>query len=148
MGSNAYDAYKADIQESLECHNSSVSARQTALCASQAKLTDAPEMPELQARVCEKRRALSDTQDQVASLVTLSDSVDKEWSSEENRIIGSVEWAPSISLSVPPHQYTLDLSVLKLQKDRFKHLEGNMIRLGKFEQLGACLGLNSCGVLF
>ena len=54
----------------------------------------------------------------------------KRWSKITQRIIGHVAWAPPIGVGVAPHQYTRDLCVVELYKDRFSNLLGNVLSLG------------------
>ena len=56
--------------------------------------------------------------------------IKKGWSKTKQRVIGYVVWAPPIGVGVAPHQYTRDLCVVELYKDRFMHLIGNVLSLG------------------
>ncbi|EIW74087.1 hypothetical protein CONPUDRAFT_160466 [Coniophora puteana RWD-64-598 SS2] len=54
----------------------------------------------------------------------------KRWGKTTQRVIGHVVWAPPIGVGVAPHQYTRDLCVVQLHKERFMHLLGNVLSLG------------------
>ena len=80
---------------------------------------------------------LAETQDQLAKTVIKIDAlkaffvdVKKRWSKSKDRIIGYVVWAPPIGVGVPPHRYTRDLCVIKLDKKKFRKFRGNVLSLG------------------
>ncbi|KAJ1306713.1 hypothetical protein OPQ81_007703 [Rhizoctonia solani] len=55
----------------------------------------------------------------------------KEWSELNERVIGYVVWAPPISVLTPPHGYTKDMCVIKLNEKKFsRNFKGNVIDLG------------------
>ncbi|KAF9049012.1 hypothetical protein BJ165DRAFT_1580826, partial [Panaeolus papilionaceus] len=54
----------------------------------------------------------------------------KNWSSRENRTIGFVIWSPPLGVGAAPHQYTRDLCVVELYKEKFKNLIGNTFWAG------------------
>ncbi|KAH9180783.1 hypothetical protein EDB89DRAFT_2062445 [Lactarius sanguifluus] len=56
--------------------------------------------------------------------------VKTRWSKLEDRVVGYVVWAPPISVNVPPHRYTRDLCVIKLDKKKFRKFRGNVLSLG------------------
>jgi septal ring factor EnvC (AmiA/AmiB activator) len=80
---------------------------------------------------------LAETQDQLAKTVTKIDAlkaffvdVKKRWSKLKDRVIGYIVWAPPIGVGVPPHRYTRDLCVIKLDKKKFRKFRGNALSLG------------------
>jgi hypothetical protein len=90
---------------------------------------------------------LLETQDQLAETQAKIDvlkdhfvMVKKKWSKAKERVIGHVVWAPPISVATPPHQYTQDVCVIKLDKDKFHHFRGNVL------SLGACWSVSLKGV--
>ena len=55
----------------------------------------------------------------------------KDWSDPKNRVVGHVVWAPPITGNTPPHGYTQDVCVIKLDKDKFmSNFVQNVINLG------------------
>ncbi|KAF8273832.1 hypothetical protein EI94DRAFT_1769038 [Lactarius quietus] len=55
----------------------------------------------------------------------------KEWSKLNDRVIGHVVWAPPIGFSTPPHGYTKDVCVIRLNEKKFlPNFKGNVIDLG------------------
>ena len=80
---------------------------------------------------------LAETQDQLTKTVTKIDAlkaffvdVKKRWSKLNDRVIGYVVWAPPIGVGVPPHRYTRDLCVIKVNKKKFRKFRGNVLSLG------------------
>jgi hypothetical protein len=59
--------------------------------------------------------------------------VRRDWSDREKRVIGHVVWAPPITGNTPPHGYTQDVCVIKLDKVKFlENFVGNVIDLGAY----------------
>lgn len=56
--------------------------------------------------------------------------IKSDWSKTENRVIGFVRWAPPVGVSELPHQYTRDLCVVELYKEKFSNMIGNVLSLG------------------
>ena len=80
---------------------------------------------------------LLETQEQLTKMRTKIDalkahfvSVKRKWSKAKDRVIGHVIWAPPISVATPPHQYTQDVCVIQLNKDKFRHFRKNVLSLG------------------
>jgi hypothetical protein len=80
---------------------------------------------------------LAETLDQLPKTVAKIDAlnaffadVKERWSKLKNRVIGYVVWAPPIGVGVPPHRYTRDLCVIKLDKTKFRKFRGNVLSLG------------------
>jgi hypothetical protein len=49
----------------------------------------------------------------------------------KDRVIRHVVWAPAVSVSTPPHGYTEDVCVFKLDKKKFsQNFRGNVLDLG------------------
>lgn len=45
-------------------------------------------------------------------------------------VIGYVVWAPPIVVGVPPHSYTRDLCVIRLNDKKIRNYLGNVLSLG------------------
>ncbi|KAG8771551.1 hypothetical protein FRC19_003842 [Serendipita sp. 401] len=55
----------------------------------------------------------------------------KQWTKPKDRVIGHVVWAPPVSVSTAPHNYTKDLCVIKLDERKFfPNFRGNVLDLG------------------
>lgn len=78
----------------------------------------------------ETQKQLTETRTKIDALKAHFVTVRKEWSKAKDRIIGHVVWAPPISVATPPHQYTQDVCVIKLDKDKFRHFRRNVLSLG------------------
>ncbi|KAH9066404.1 hypothetical protein EDB87DRAFT_1672238 [Lactarius vividus] len=73
---------------------------------------------------------LVETRDQLTKTVTKIEALKAFFSKLEDRVIGYVVWAPPIGVGVPPHRYTRDLCVIKLDKKKFRKFRGNVLSLG------------------
>jgi hypothetical protein len=78
----------------------------------------------------ETQEQLTKTRIKIDALKAHFVTVKKKWSRAKDRVIGHVVWAPPISVAKPPHQYTQDFCVVKLNKDKFLHFRKNMLSLG------------------
>ena len=57
--------------------------------------------------------------------------VKREWMKPKDQVIGHIVWAPLVSFSTPPHSYTRDVCVFKLDKERLsQNFKGNVLDLG------------------
>ncbi|KAJ7584687.1 hypothetical protein C8J56DRAFT_155297 [Mycena floridula] len=56
--------------------------------------------------------------------------VKTRWDNPKDRVIGYLDWAPPIGFGEPPHGYTKDLSVIRLNKNKFTNFRGNVLSLG------------------
>ena len=55
----------------------------------------------------------------------------KQWTKPKDRVIGYIIWAPPISFSTIPHNYTKDVCVVKLDEKKFlPNFRGNVLDLG------------------
>ncbi|KAJ7572147.1 hypothetical protein C8J56DRAFT_1009222 [Mycena floridula] len=52
------------------------------------------------------------------------------WDTLKDCVIGYVDWGPPIGFGEPLHGYTKDLSVIRLDKNKFTHFRGNVLSLG------------------
>ncbi|KAG8891709.1 hypothetical protein FRB99_003404, partial [Tulasnella sp. 403] len=76
----------------------------------------------------ETQGELTKTRTKIDTLKAFFVNVKKKWSKAEDRTIGHVVWAPPIGVAVPPHRYTRDICVIKLDK-KFKKFLGNVLDL-------------------
>ncbi|PWW76374.1 hypothetical protein C7212DRAFT_278668 [Tuber magnatum] len=76
---------------------------------------------------------LEEAENGVEALRTLFKEIGIHWGGKENRVFGELIWAPPITYSTEPGQYTLDLAIIKIDTailDAGNYL-GNMINIGK-----------------
>ena len=83
-----------------------------------------------QTKLDENKAELAKTRTKIGNLKKFFVDVKKRWSRSNDRAIGFVRWAPPIGAGVAPHRYTCDLCVIKLYKEKFKHMIGNVLSLG------------------
>ena len=58
--------------------------------------------------------------------------ITKRWANTKDRLIGYVEWAPSVRVAVLPNHYNRDFCVIKLDKKKYKDFIGNVLSLGVY----------------
>jgi len=73
---------------------------------------------------------LTATRAKIEALKAYFSKVKKGWSKPKDRVIGHVVWSPPISLATPPHSYTQDVCVIKLDMHKFRHFRMNVLSLG------------------
>jgi hypothetical protein len=73
---------------------------------------------------------LSATRAKIEALKAYFIKVKKGWSKPKDRVIGHVVWSPPIGLATPPHSYTQDVCVIKLDMRKFRHFRKNILSLG------------------
>ena len=73
---------------------------------------------------------LNFTRSRIRVLKDYHSKVQKTWSQANDRVIGHVVWSPPLTGSMPPHSYTQDVCVIKLDKKKFRHFGGNVLSLG------------------
>jgi hypothetical protein len=74
---------------------------------------------------------LASTRTAIVDLKRFYQEINKNWSKAKNRVIGYVAWAPPISYITPPHGHTVDVCIIKLDKEKFlENFMGNVLDLG------------------
>ncbi|TFY57033.1 hypothetical protein EVG20_g8701 [Dentipellis fragilis] len=132
MGSTASDNYVASIRAKIVSLTYTVSYldRQAASYERRAEAeVGTPEAQKWAQDLKETERELTRNRTHIDTLKDFYTTVLEKWRNPKDRIIGYVDWAPPIA-AVPPHRYTRDLCVIKLDKRKFKNFVGNVISLG------------------
>ncbi|RPA88682.1 hypothetical protein L873DRAFT_1824196 [Choiromyces venosus 120613-1] len=67
------------------------------------------------------------------ALKALRHEIATHWMAKEKRVFGELTWAPPITLSTEPGQYTLDLAIIKINAGKLdaNNYRGNTINIGK-----------------
>jgi hypothetical protein len=120
MGTQACDDLLESIQASIGTLKGTISVLEkqanwysaAAMKGGTGAAQAATKLTATQADIVNKNEAIEELK---AFFVT----VKKEWSELKDRVIGHVVWAPAISVSTPPHGYTKDVCVIKLDKKKF-----------------------------
>lgn len=86
---------------------------------------------ELQGNADPQEAALAKARANVDALKTFFLEIQKKWGRSKDRTIGFVQWAPPIAPVSAPHRYMQDLCVVELYKEKFTHLEGNLLSFGE-----------------
>jgi hypothetical protein len=132
MGNRAFANLLASIQAQIGTLNNTVSVLERRVATYTRKVQEggpnaAQAASDLAATEADKTKKQATIEDLKNFFVELK----KEWSELNDRVIGYVVWAPPISVSNPPHGYTKDVCVIKLDEKKFsRNFKGNVTDLG------------------
>ncbi|CAE6480993.1 unnamed protein product [Rhizoctonia solani] len=129
MGDKAFTDFLTSIQARIDHLNFNVTFYEKQIAAYTMKTQAgnqqaASYLATTQAEMDKKKAAIE-------ALKTFFVRIKKEWSGLNNRIIGYVVWAPPIVARAPPHGYTKDVCVIRLDEGKFlPNFRGNVVDLG------------------
>lgn len=84
------------------------------------------------ANLVEAQHELSQIPKAIEKLKNFYVEIAEQWKKPQNRVIGHVVWAPPISVSSTPHNYTKDVCVVKLDEKKFlPNFKRNVLDLGR-----------------
>ena len=112
IGTKAFDDFLKSIQAKIGSLKNTV----TLLNMSIEAFTD---KPQLTGKLKSAEARLKETNEKIEALNDVFVMMQKDWSDPKSRVIGHVVWALPITGKTPPHGYTQDVGVMKLDKDRF-----------------------------
>ncbi|KDQ63439.1 hypothetical protein JAAARDRAFT_169256 [Jaapia argillacea MUCL 33604] len=112
MGTKAFDDFLDSIQAEIGSLNSTVTFLKKSIASYTGKL-------QLAAKLATAEADLEKTNAKIKALKDFFVMMQKDWSDPKSRVIGHVVWAPPITGNTPPHGYTQDVCVIKLNKGRF-----------------------------
>ncbi|KAH9180786.1 hypothetical protein EDB89DRAFT_2110805 [Lactarius sanguifluus] len=142
MGNPGFTNYLASIQANVGTLNDAVVSLERRTKPLMKRVEAGGDNAQKSAgELVETRDQLTRTVTRIKALKAFFVDVKTRWSKLEDRVVGYVVWAPPISVNVPPHRYTRDLCVIKLDKKKFRKFRGNVLSLGpeisstKFETL-------------
>lgn len=130
MGDLAFANYLVSIQAHIGTFLETVKSIERKINTRTVRVRDRINLPESQTTLDENVAELEKIRRKIDVLKNFYVKIKKGWSRTKRRVIGHVVWAPPIGVGVAPHQYTRDLCVVELYKDRFMHLIGNVLSLG------------------
>jgi len=129
MGNKAFDNFLATIQAHIGYLNNTVTVlkKQVVVYMRQMQAGNqqaASDLATTEADINKKKVVIEE-------LKKFFIKMKKEWSKLNDRVIGHVVWAPPIGFSTPPHGYTTDVCVIRLDEKKFlPNFKGNVIALG------------------
>ena len=128
MGNMAFDDFLVSIQAQIGMLNGTVKVLRMRVGSlrTRAQNGNAQAVQDL----ANTEADLSKKEQTIESLQDLFATINKDWATVNNRIIGHVVWAPPISGLNEPDGYTLDVCVIKLDERRFQNWKGNVVDLG------------------
>ena len=127
MGAAAFKNYLASIQALISTLIDTVSSLEKRITMFKTLVQNRINVNESQKKLDEHKTQLASTQ--IEDLKDFFIDIKKR-SKAKDRVIGFVRWAPSIGIGVAPHRYTWDLCVIKLDKEKFRSMIGNILSLG------------------
>ncbi|KIJ11038.1 hypothetical protein PAXINDRAFT_101831, partial [Paxillus involutus ATCC 200175] len=130
MGNPAFTNYLVSIQAHIGTFLETVESIERKISTLTIRVRDGINLPESQIKLDENVAELGKIRPKIDVFKAFYVNIKNGWSKIKQRVIGYVVWAPPIGVGVAPHQYTRDLCVVELYKDRFMHLIGNVLSLG------------------
>jgi septal ring factor EnvC (AmiA/AmiB activator) len=135
MGTKAFTNFLISIQGRIGSLNHVIVALEKQVTMLTASLEGiGPNVEQAAHRLVETRRQLGETRAAIEDLKKFFVKMKKQWMKPKDRVIGYVVWAPPISFSSPSttfHDYTKDVCVIKLNKEKFlPNFRGNVLDLG------------------
>ena len=130
MGNPAFTNYLVSIQAHIGTFLETVESIERKISTLTIRVRDGISLPESQMKLDENVAELGKVRAKIDVFKAFYVDIKNGWSKIKQRVIGYVVWAPTIGVGVAPHQYTRDLCVVELYKDRFMHLIGNVLSLG------------------
>jgi hypothetical protein len=131
MGTQAFNDFLASIQAKIGNLNLTLTVLRKQAASFQRRVNAgnqqaAQDLATTQADITKKEETVEELKKFFAKMK-------KDWSDVDNRIIGHVVWAPPITGLNPPHGYSLDACVIKLDETKFKpKFKGNVVDLGAY----------------
>ena len=85
----------------------------------------------------EYKNMLEKAEKTIAAVDAIHSDITKHWSAESQRIFGHVVYAPSISVSTGPKQFTEDWALIELDSDKidWSSFKGNVMYIGTFRSI-------------
>ncbi|KAJ7200234.1 hypothetical protein B0H12DRAFT_1244484 [Mycena haematopus] len=142
MGNKAFDHFLVSIQAKIGNQNNTVTVLEKR-AASYRKKVDAGNEQAATGLVATEDD-IKNRKNAIEALKAFFVAMKKDWSKVNDRVIGHVVWAPPITGLNPPHGYTQDVCVIKLDKKKFwSNFMGNVIDLGTEIDSGKFMSLMS-----
>ncbi|KAJ3774136.1 hypothetical protein FB446DRAFT_493393 [Lentinula raphanica] len=140
MGDRAFDDLLASIKASIGTLNNSLDVLEKNVRSYTAKAADGNQ--QAAEDLVKYQQKLDDTKATILSLKRFFVTLRTKWGEVNNRVIGHVVWSPPLTGLNPPHGYTQDVCVIKLDKRKFlPNFRGNVIDLGTEIEPGKFMSL-------
>ncbi|KAG8894498.1 hypothetical protein FRB99_001223 [Tulasnella sp. 403] len=132
MGTKAFKDLVKAIQAQIGTFNSTVDLVEQRIRTLTLRVQGEGEAAQKAAGELEtSQKQLVDAKTAIVELKKLFVKVNNEWTKPVDRVVGHVIWSPGISVATAPHNYTLDVAVILLDKKKFlPNFKGNVLDLG------------------
>ncbi|KAM5540702.1 hypothetical protein V8D89_005733 [Ganoderma adspersum] len=127
LGTSGFDEKLAAIDHAIEFQNAEVIDALERM----ELVKDAEDLLSVRERE-DAERQLEKAKEGLQGLRDLRREIATGWSAKESRVFGELVWAPPITCSTEPGQYTLDLAVIKIDEGTLdaNNYRGNAINIG------------------
>ena len=127
LGTSGFDEKLAAIDHAIEFQNAEVIDALERM----EVVKDAEDLQSVRERE-DAGRQLEKAKEGLQGLQDLRREIITDWGAKESRVFGELVWAPPITCSTEPGQYTLDLAVIKIDAATLdaKNYRGNAINIG------------------
>ncbi|CAE6430643.1 unnamed protein product [Rhizoctonia solani] len=129
MGNNAFDELLSSVKDLSLILKDSVSSLEGSIKTQEAKVQGGSQQAVTELAIFQQQ--LDYANRTILELKTFFATLKKDWSDPKDRVIGHIVWSPPIAWKTPSHDYTQDVCVIKLDKDKFlPNFRGNALDLG------------------
>ncbi|KDQ10479.1 hypothetical protein BOTBODRAFT_163776 [Botryobasidium botryosum FD-172 SS1] len=136
----AFDDFLASIQANIGILNNTITVLEKCVVSYRKKAEAGNQQAARDLAMTEAD--MNTKKETIEELRKLFAKMKKDWSEVNNRVIGHVVWAPPITGLNPPHGYTRDVCVIKLDKKKLlPNFKGNVIDLGPEIEPGKFMSL-------
>jgi hypothetical protein len=133
MGNRAFEDLLHSIQALIGTLNNSAIVLEKSVKTHEARVASGNQQAVTD--LAKFQQSLQETRDTVVELKNFFATLKKDWTEVNNRVIGHVVWSPPITGLTPPYNYTRDVCVIKLDKQKF--LPNLRVNVNEID-LGAC----------
>ncbi|CAL1705516.1 unnamed protein product, partial [Somion occarium] len=133
MGTKAWDDYLQSVQIEIGNLGITVEIHERHLATLRPKAEGSTTSAKMaKEELKETEELLRKIREAINKLEEFYDMTKKEWAKPSQQIIGHIVRSPPISVNTPPHGFTKDVAIIKLDKEKFKNVEGpmNVLDLG------------------
>lgn len=133
MGTESFTKFLSSIEDHIRILKNTVGVLQKPdTVLSVGSESGGPKAEQAARELVETWHQLSKTQKAIEELEKFFVKMKMQWTKPKDRVIGHIVWAPPISVSTPPHSYTKDVCVVKLDEKKFsQNFRRNFLDLGE-----------------
>ena len=130
MGDVAFTKYMSSIQAYIDMLLDASDNLEKRIETYKCKVEEESDLEHSKVLLKENEVELSKMNRHIEELELHFKVIKKRWGNHKDRDIGYIVYAPAIGVGRDPYDFTCDFCVIELDKEKFKHLTGNVLDLG------------------